>query len=192
MKRVDSCMIVIDPSGVALVLLYMIMLVVLFIISKIRKKRVISIDFFIQASFILYLMMLAKYTLLPIRLFDDLDVSNATYFQLTPLTSILFYLQNLDVPVYGIQLFGNLVLLLPFAIYLNIKKQRSLIFNIITPIIISLSIETLQLLIDFITQFPNKIFDVDDLLLNVAGFLIGALLSKYARAIIGSLKLRLQ
>lgn len=38
-------MIVIDPSGVALVLLYMIMLVVLFIISKIRKKRVISIDF---------------------------------------------------------------------------------------------------------------------------------------------------
>lgn len=192
MKSVDSCMIVIDPSGVALVLLYMIMLVVLFIISKIRKKRVISIDFFIQASFILYLMMLAKYTLLPIRLFDDLDVSNATYFQLTPLTSILFYLQNLDVPVYGIQLFGNLVLLLPFAIYLNIKKQRSLIFNIITPIIISLSIETLQLLIDFITQFPNKIFDVDDLLLNVAGFLIGALLSKYARAIIGSLKLRLQ
>ncbi|MDT0110763.1 VanZ family protein [Listeria booriae] len=185
-------MIVIDPSGVALVLLYMIMLVVLFIISKIRKKRVISIDFFIQASFILYLMMLAKYTLLPIRLFADADISAATYFQLTPLTSILFYLQNLDVPVYGIQLFGNLILLLPFAIYLNIKKQRSLMFNIITPIIISLSIETLQLLIDFITQFPNKIFDVDDLLLNVAGFLIGALLSKYARAIIGSLKLRLQ
>lgn len=185
-------MIVIDPSGVALVLLYMIMLVVLFIISKIRKKRVISIDFFVQATFTLYLMMLVKYTLLPIRLFDDLDVSNATYFQLSPLTSILFYLQNLDVPVYVIQLFGNLVLLLPFAIYLNIKKQRSLMFNIITPIIISLSIETIQLLIDFITQFPNKIFDVDDLLLNVAGFLIGAWLSKYARTIISSLKLRLQ
>lgn len=186
------CMITIDPSVIVLVIFYMITLTFLLLITKIRKKRIYSIDFFIQATFILYLMMLAKYTLLPIRLFADADISAATYFQLTPLTSILFYLQNLDVPVYGIQLFGNLILLLPFAIYLNIKKQRSLMFNIITPIIISLSIETLQLLIDFITHFPNKIFDVDDLLLNVAGFLIGALLSKYARAIIGSLKLRLQ
>jgi glycopeptide antibiotics resistance protein len=64
-------------------------------------------------------------------------------------------------------IFGNILLFLPFGIfvskYLDIKKWGYIIF---ISLIISLTIESIQLVI-------GRIFDIDDIILNVTGGFLG-------------------
>lgn len=74
-----------------------------------------------------------------------------------------------------IQNFGNVLLLLPLPILLQLVSQKSYSFlrTFITCFIVSLSIEITQYIIDLLTQYPNKVADIDDVILNVFGGILG-------------------
>lgn len=74
---------------------------------------------------------------------------------------------NRDIPIKN--LLGNFVLFLPMGIFLPILFKRLSIFKkyIITIILVLLSIEIIQV----ITRLGS--FDIDDLLLNLLGAILG-------------------
>lgn len=106
------------------------------------------------------------------------DVSFIEYIQFSsnfvPFQTISIYFNalfdgsmNIDIPIKN--LFGNLLMFLPMGIYLPyfLRKLNKLGTFTISIIILLLSIEVIQL----VTRLGS--FDIDDLILNMVGALIG-------------------
>jgi glycopeptide antibiotics resistance protein len=83
-------------------------------------------------------------------------------------------------PLWYVQIFGNILLLFPLSIFVGfiLKKNESIWKIILIGILTSIGIEIIQLGINIATQFPNKVMDIDDLILNTCGIIIGAMVYK--------------
>lgn len=86
-----------------------------------------------------------------------------------PLRTIAIYLANLDSPFWVRQLVGNLLLLLPVGLLgpIAFPAMSGWIRVFLVALVLSLAIEFAQLWI------PNRMADIDDVLLNVAGAMLG-------------------
>ncbi|EID5124100.1 TPA: VanZ family protein, partial [Listeria innocua] len=69
------------------------------------------------------------------------------------------------------QFFGNLFLLVPLAVYMNLNRSISISNNLIIVLCISLFIEVIQGILNLVTQYPNNVSDIDDIILNVVGYM---------------------
>lgn len=68
---------------------------------------------------------------------------------------------------------GNILLFIPFGMFLRYYFKLKVISLILITILYSLSIEITQILI-------NRVFDIDDIILNSIGSIIGYYFSKFA------------
>ncbi|EBF5174796.1 VanZ family protein, partial [Listeria monocytogenes] len=64
-----------------------------------------------------------------------------------------------------------LFLLVPLAVYLNLNRSISISNNLIIVLCISLFIEVIQGILNLVTQYPNNVSDIDDIILNVIGYM---------------------
>ena len=96
---------------------------------------------------------------------------------LVPLRTIAIYFANLDSPFWIRQLVGNLLLLLPLGLLgpIAFPALNGWIRVFLVALAFSLAIEVAQLWI------PNRMADVDDVLLNVAGAMLGYAVLSVAR-----------
>ncbi|EAV9917877.1 VanZ family protein, partial [Listeria monocytogenes] len=62
-------------------------------------------------------------------------------------------------------------LLVPLAVYLNLNRSISISNNLIIVLCISLFIEVIQGILNLVTQYPNNVSDIDDIILNVIGYM---------------------
>ncbi|WP_412674782.1 VanZ family protein [Aneurinibacillus thermoaerophilus] len=141
------------------------------------KRRIIFIFIFIVYILsVIYITILSKY---PFQLPQDQRYPN--------LTITLFSELNVQSRTYLLKNYlGNVVLFLPFSIlFILIKKQstfkvRTILLTLASGIIFSLFIETIQ----YYTGYG--IFDINDLILNTLGTLIGILLLRILKFYISS------
>lgn len=102
----------------------------------------------------------------------------------TPFKEILRY--NFMSKSFFVNVIGNIAIFIPFGylisdtIYIFTKKKNYLL-NLFVIFFISLSIETVQ-------TFIERSFDVDDVILNIIGGLIGILIFKIVNLIKGMIK----
>ena len=91
--------------------------------------------------------------------------------------TIRTYLASLDSPFWRGQLVGNLLLLLPVGLLgpIALPAMDGWIRVLLVALGLSFAIEAAQLFV------PNRMADVDDVLLNVIGALIGYLLFRIVR-----------
>ncbi|NLB79191.1 MAG: VanZ family protein [Clostridiaceae bacterium] len=140
-------------------------------------KKIVRVLFGI--SFIVYLLVLTSYIFLKSggpwpcsSIFEYIKSSS----NLIPLKTIGFYIReiiegnkrtNPDIPIKN--LLGNLILFMPMGIYLPffIKKTNKTRTFLVFMMVLLFSIEILQLLT------RRGIFDIDDIILNMLGALIG-------------------
>ncbi|ECC2443409.1 VanZ family protein, partial [Listeria monocytogenes] len=66
---------------------------------------------------------------------------------------------------------------------LNINRSISLVRNLILALCISLFIEVLQGMLNIIFQYSNNVSDIDDLILNVIGYMCALLLVPWFKTI---------
>jgi glycopeptide antibiotics resistance protein len=120
--------------------------------------REIILNLFYLYGWVVFLLTLAP---LDIVLFD-FDFSGAN---LVPFVETLRFLKFLDAPGVKQNLLGNFLLLAPLGIFLPIlyRRYRRLGAVIGTGFLVTLGIEAAQLLLRF------RVFDIDDLILNVLG-----------------------
>ncbi len=91
--------------------------------------------------------------------------------------TIQVYLDNLESPFWAGQLIGNLLLLLPVGLLgpIAFPAMNGWARVLLVAVVLSVAIELAQL------RIPNRMTDVDDVLLNVVGALIGYLLFRLLR-----------
>lgn len=121
-----------------------------------KKEEFVFYKEIIKLGFIIYIMCLFY-----VVTFQDVSYSS----NFTPFKEILRY------PIFSISfvknVIGNLIMFLPYgffiSFFLDLNKKRIILF---LSLIVSLTIEITQLMI-------GRVFDVDDILLNVLGGLLG-------------------
>lgn len=139
----------------------------IFVFLRLSKKcRGKSINY-------LYVFILTFYSLLLISILfypsvrysnENIDIN---YFQLVPFKSISGFISN---GIY-MQILAGIIVTVPIAplLYLNFKKVSIHKLSLITLVIVLL-IEPVQLIINIITNYPNRIIDIDDFILNSIGW----------------------
>ncbi len=152
-----------------------IMLLILVIFNFKKLKNSILIDKFILITFYIYIIAVIAVVLFPIQLFL-VNVKQtfplSMYFNFIPFKTIQITLErNVVQPI------GNFLLLLPLGIYIPLLKKSNKLKQIfILGFLTTLTIECLQLLISLLLGVPDRIFDIDDMILNTAGAIAGYIL----------------
>lgn len=139
------------------------------LIRKNPIKRVI-----ISSVLILYLSSVAAVTLFPI-VFDAPEYSSGVeWYNIIPFKTIFQTFQNGITSTALFQVFGNIILTVPFGILVlfliknvNIKKL------IILALSLPSAIEIIQLFIGLIFNYRYRNPDIDDVILNMCGIFIG-------------------
>ncbi|WP_214985287.1 VanZ family protein [Pseudomonas sp. ISL-88] len=158
-----------------LILIFIVCEIVYLIIKKFTLKgKLASKRTFITSIFIFYFLMLLKLVFFPITfgsMAREMSFPSEAYFQFVPFKTIMLYVSHLSFNQL-IQFVGNILLLAPFALYLNTLWRISIVKNILIAFFSTLLIETIQALINWITGYPNKVSDIDDVISNAAGYLL--------------------
>ncbi|MGE6619729.1 VanZ family protein [Bacillus mycoides] len=167
--------------------------VFLFISDRIKKKKFPIIVQLIRYSVVIYVVFVIKLVFFPIQYMFDKnfgpEITKSMFYQLIPFHEIY---KTFFVTGNYIQVFGNLLLLFPLGVYMGLLNKKAINIKYVFKISLftTLTIEIIQLIIDYITFMPNKIFDVDDILLNVTGCLIGWLFLKFLSSELEKLEIK--
>ena len=148
------------------------------------KQHKWKIRYWLIPTFLCYVLLLIKLTVFPIYIFgkENLDIiteGNGNYlvfYQLIPFASIKNYFHASGI----VQLAGNIVLLSPLAVFVEIfLQQRPKAWIVVLGVsAVSLLIEITQLVINLTTRYPRRVTDVDDLILNITGVIIAIILTR--------------
>ena len=123
----------------------------------VNKEKLILHEELLKLCFIIYILCLFY-----VVTFQDVSWSSHNYI---PFKEILRY--DFGSSLFYKNIFGNMLLFLPYGIFIaKYVKLKSPIITMLIAFITSLSIEVIQFLI-------GRVFDVDDIILNVIGCVIG-------------------
>lgn len=138
-----------------------------------------------KVLFILYLVLLIKVILFKYPLFMTVSMfkesfntpfsTKLMYSNFMPFKTISYYLAGKpSLSVAKINLIGNIIAFIPFGAIVPVlfKKFRSMKFTILFSFLLSLLFEIIQLLTSI------GAFDVDDIMLNVIGAILGYIIFK--------------
>lgn len=144
-----------------------------------KKLKLTNFRFEFIVFLVFYSLFLVKATILPIWIFDkdtlkethDSTGDFMVYYQIVPFKTIRNYFIN---NAWIQQIGGNLLLLMPIPLIFSvtskiIRYKRIIIFGMM----LSLGIEIIQLAINITTQFPIRVADIDDIIINTTGVVIG-------------------
>lgn len=146
----------------AIILLSIVSYIFLRIISRIKYKNKIDIKKeSVLVLFIAYLLILFSIVTYPL---NDYGLNNYKIF-----SEILRY--KIGSKEFIQNIIGNILLFIPFGMFLGYYFKIKVISLIIITILYSFSIEFIQILI-------NRVFDIDDVILNLIGSIIGYYFSK--------------
>lgn len=146
---------------------------------KLKKNHKYKLSFMIL--FIIYLLVFFSVTIFPITIVTELgkgtfiDTNQGAFFQLIPGAGLE------DITMYSFikQIIGNILLFVPmyfFIRYIMEGRKKATLKSIGIGILASFGIELVQLLINIITNYANHICDIDDIICNTIGVVVGALL----------------
>ncbi len=148
------------------------------------KKRHWKVKYWLIPIFLIYVLALIKLTIFPIFIFDKETLEKIkegagkffVFYQAVPFASIKNYFQ----PGALLQLIGNLMLLSPLALFLEVfLRQRPKAWKVVLAASsVSFLIEIAQLAINYLTGHPSRLADVDDLILNITGIVVTVLLTR--------------
>jgi len=184
--------ITLDPNPIVwigiIIIIFLIYLVTLLVKKKIKPEKVL-----IHLSFIIYCVSVFRLVFTPIEIFnlEYLYYYSRAFHEREPFT-LLEHIRNIDlIPFRSIYftlstsshtltmrlrpVIGNFVLLLPLPILLNLFRTKKMGWKKLMLIVFltTVSIETTQLIINIVTNFPSRLVLIDDVILNTLGGAVG-------------------
>lgn len=151
--------------------------------EKFGQKRLISVIFFLYLLFIIRVIVF-KYPLSQMQEIvnswqKDVVLEGLNTANFVPFKTIKMYIQYYDLP--GLRsfsnLFGNVLVFIPVGLMLPMvhRASKNILVAIINTLFFIVGIEVFQLFSNF------GAFDVDDIILNMFGVLIGSCIYKIVR-----------
>ena len=108
------------------------------------------------------------YALLLYRLLTNTELNSSSGMNLVPFQEILRY--PIGSPGFNKNVIGNILIFIPFGYFVSSYIKASKVSHIL---IVSV---TTSLVVEFVQKYIGRSFDIDDVLLNVTGAIIGFLL----------------
>ena len=151
-----------------------------------KYGSVLSLRIVIVYSYILYLMNVFFLVILPLPPFEEVQAMTGPRTQLIPFTFVREIIREVNEtgsPFYCnfsfYQVFFNVVMTIPFGMYLRYYFQCSFKKTLVFSFLLTLFCEVTQLTgLFFIYPRSYRMFDVDDLMANTLGGVLGFLLVK--------------
>lgn len=132
-----------------------------------ERKKIILHDELFKLCFLIYILCLFY-----VVTFQDVSWSSHNFI---PFKEILRY--DFGTNLFYKNIFGNMLLFLPYGVFIaKYAKTDKLYVVLLLAFITSLSIEVIQFLI-------GRVFDIDDIILNILGCTFGFLLYRWFRKI---------
>ncbi|WP_129688897.1 VanZ family protein [Gottfriedia acidiceleris] len=167
--------ITLDP--IEFFIVFLLVLIPYFVQIKWISKTFTKQRFYHFTIWFFYYLSLVKVVFFPITYFykKNPEITSRLYYQFSPFYTIL---KSIDHDLW-IQIIGNILLLFPIPVLYVVLKRKNLPFHkiFLIGLLLSLSIEIIQLGINYVTGYPNKVMDIDDVILNVSGILLGWIIS---------------
>ncbi|WP_105956901.1 VanZ family protein [Apilactobacillus quenuiae] len=160
-------------SEIILIPMLLLLFFMMFILIKRRKLNVLNGITLVM--FFIYLYNLISMTIFPINIFNSSNlIHNISFGKQT-----MFNFNVMDMFNYlPIQIWGNILLTFPLAIFLNSlfpNKFHGWYINIIVGFLSTLLIETSQLILNYF-YLGYRVFDVNDIILNFIGYILGLII----------------
>ena len=152
------------------------MILTAFLIIAFLKKYRLSNKILIGA-WIIYHTLVVAVTFFPLILDSTLILPSPV--ELTPLHTTWLFISSwwrglISWEYMAMQIFGNILMTVPFGIMMPfLYKDKIKTFYISVALLFPLLIEWFQLLLGILTRTMYRTFDVDDILLNFLGVIIG-------------------
>lgn len=156
-------------GGVIIPVFIVIFLIMLY--KQIKNRRFNWKRLLINILYLTYLWFLLDITLFPIFLFSHHSAPYTLGFGKQLFVNLQFNVLENYLPL---QIIGNILLLAPLSFFMAVFKQKYSHFwnNLLLMFLCTLSIESIQLIMSFF-YLGNRIFDVNDLLSNTLGSILG-------------------
>lgn len=155
------------------IFLGVIILIPMLIVSIIKKRPAGRKILLILCT--LYVSVVFSVTVFPIIVDPELMVFTDETVNLIPFSTISDLLRNnSDTETVILQLIGNIVMCIPFGVslpFIIVHKHRA--FYILDALFFPVIIESIQILISFIYNSYYRTIDIDDVILNFSGILLG-------------------
>lgn len=152
-----------------------VLLIPLFILSVIKKRP--AGRKILLVLFTLYITMVVAVTVFPITIDPELMVFTDKTVNLIPFATISELLRdNACAETVIVQIIGNIVMCIPFGVALPfIIVHKHKVFYILEGLLFPVIIEAAQLFISFTFNSYYRTIDIDDVILNFSGVLLGYL-----------------
>lgn len=162
--------------------IFIVLFIILSSICILRiKEKVYKV---VGVFFSFYVLCLVKIVFFPIYIpsqaqlleFKSAMSEDFSMVQYIPLKNISLTLESTN---WLMQIGGNIALLIPLVVFagvfLDYRNKYSIIKTIIIGVGVSIVIETIQAIMNYIIQYPNRIADIDDIILNSFGVVVAAI-----------------
>lgn len=158
-------------------LVYLVPLCIAFLVAQL-VVRAKPVDILLRTLGFIYFALVLAVTLFPIPVDSVEDFTNAgVEFRnnFVPFKSIIDIISSQPASIALRQVGGNVVLMMPLGFLVPLTYKRDIGWKKILciGILFSFFIEVLQLIFSYMISFTYKITDVDDLLLNSLGAVVG-------------------
>lgn len=166
---------------------YQLLIVVAFaiVIIKMITKRKNKIKIFTACILMVYTVEAVGIFFFPIYYNQQFRKLSPPDINLIPLYSITQYSQHFSVGTAVREILGNVFIFIPVGLLLPMifEKLRPIKNILICSFLMSLGIETIQLMESLLTHIPNHVVDIDDVILNFIGGIIGYLIFNVLQAV---------
>lgn len=145
-----------------------------------RNKKLIEISFYIYIAFLILFVVLKfdgsfeRIISLHNSIIEN-EKDGIRNINLIPLRSMAPYLKNITEPYAFKNIIANILVFIPLGFFVSNKNHKNVFKTLIICLGIILSIELIQLF------FKIGFFDVDDIILNFIGSLIGLIINLLAQ-----------
>ncbi|HAL74486.1 MAG TPA: hypothetical protein DCM45_05260 [Clostridiales bacterium] len=163
---------------VALVIPFFIVMIIMVIQYYRNRRNVDPVNnglVLINFIFITYVFLVIGVLYFPLYVNYNDPFTVLPRFNLVPILPILEEINYRDMRLTTtilLQVFANLALFIPLSAYLAYLRADSNRRNMIILIAVSLSAEIAQLALTLVCRFCDRVFDVNDILLNLSGSLL--------------------
>ncbi|MBR2177457.1 MAG: VanZ family protein [Clostridia bacterium] len=162
---------------------YIVGIVILFVwLIYSHKNKLNPTRIMIISIFILYMTAVISITFFPLTYDPSLKLASDVLSQrliLTPFQTTISYVCLGNPFVIFVQLGGNIIMTIPFGIMLPmIVKNKKICFYLLLVLALPLFIETSQLVLGIILQTFYRTADIDDVIYNFLGGMIGLAIYK--------------
>lgn len=153
------------------------------IIKQFKSTKNIVIATF-MAGFIIYAIELISVVFFPITFYPPMP-NYAPNVNIVPMKDIIILMRSQLINIVIKNVVGNIILFIPLGFFVPIIYRNMNRFNymLLLGLCFSIFIEITQFIIDYLTKYPNHTSDVNDVILNIIGLILGFIIQRGIRKV---------